>query len=102
MRRLPRTVFGSMNVGNQRYGHAIWAAALLRGERFGFLRLTKCSCLQVTKPLLERKRRARINRCLDELKELMVGALEVSVSKKKARDISLKMDQLLPFWKLEN
>jgi len=32
---------------------------------------------------LERKRRARINRCLDELKELMVGALEVSVSKKK-------------------
>jgi hypothetical protein len=32
---------------------------------------------QVTKPLLERKRRARINRCLDELKDLMVGALEV-------------------------
>ena len=28
------------------------------------------------KPLLERKRRARINRCLDELKELMVFALE--------------------------
>lgn len=32
---------------------------------------------KITKPLLERKRRARINRCLDELKELMVGALEV-------------------------
>jgi hypothetical protein len=32
---------------------------------------------QVTKPLLERKRRARINKCLDELKDLMVGALEV-------------------------
>lgn len=31
----------------------------------------------MTKPLLERKRRARINRCLDELKDLMVGALEV-------------------------
>ena len=30
-------------------------------------------CLQ---PLLERKRRARINRCLDELKELMVHALQ--------------------------
>lgn len=32
---------------------------------------------KITKPLLERKRRARINRCLDELKDLMVGALEV-------------------------
>lgn len=32
---------------------------------------------KVTKPLLERRRRARINRCLDELKDLMVGALEV-------------------------
>lgn len=31
--------------------------------------------LQVTKPMLERKRRARINRCLDELKDLMVTAL---------------------------
>jgi hairy and enhancer of split, invertebrate len=30
---------------------------------------------QVTKPLLERQRRARINRCLDELKDLMTGAL---------------------------
>lgn len=30
---------------------------------------------QVMKPMLERKRRARINRCLDELKELMVTAL---------------------------
>lgn len=27
------------------------------------------------KPMLERKRRARINRCLDELKDLMVAAL---------------------------
>lgn len=33
--------------------------------------------LQITKPLLERKRRARINRCLDELKDLMFSALEV-------------------------
>ena len=30
---------------------------------------------QVMKPMLERKRRARINRCLDELKELMSAAL---------------------------
>lgn len=34
---------------------------------------------KITKPLLERKRRARINRCLEELKDLMVGALEVCV-----------------------
>lgn len=33
---------------------------------------------KITKPLLERKRRARINRYLDELKDLMVGALQVS------------------------
>ncbi|CAH0564388.1 unnamed protein product [Brassicogethes aeneus] len=30
---------------------------------------------KVMKPMLERKRRARINRCLDELKDLMVNAL---------------------------
>ena len=30
---------------------------------------------QITKPLLERQRRARINRCLDELKDLMSAAL---------------------------
>jgi hairy and enhancer of split, invertebrate len=31
---------------------------------------------KVMKPMLERKRRARINRCLDELKELMVSAMQ--------------------------
>ena len=31
---------------------------------------------KVMKPLLERKRRARINKCLDELKDLMVFALQ--------------------------
>lgn len=31
---------------------------------------------KVMKPMLERKRRARINRCLDELKELMTSALQ--------------------------
>ncbi|XP_076054751.1 enhancer of split mgamma protein-like [Oratosquilla oratoria] len=31
---------------------------------------------KVMKPMLERRRRARINRCLDELKDLMVGALQ--------------------------
>lgn len=34
---------------------------------------------QITKPLLERKRRARINKCLDELKNLMIDALEVRI-----------------------
>ncbi|CAL8095339.1 unnamed protein product [Orchesella dallaii] len=31
---------------------------------------------KVTKPLLERQRRARINRCLDELKEILVSGLQ--------------------------
>nr|CAD7416224.1 unnamed protein product [Timema cristinae] len=42
------------------------------------------------KPMLERKRRARINRCLDELKELMVSALQAegeNVSKLEKADI---------------
>lgn len=30
----------------------------------------------MTKPLLERQRRARINRCLDELKEILVSGLQ--------------------------
>jgi hairy-and-enhancer-of-split protein len=45
---------------------------------------------KVMKPLLERKRRARINQCLDELKDLMVGALETegeNVSKLEKADI---------------
>jgi hairy-and-enhancer-of-split protein len=35
---------------------------------------------KIMKPMLERKRRARINRCLDELKELITGALQNNVS----------------------
>ncbi|KAJ8940252.1 hypothetical protein NQ314_010774 [Rhamnusium bicolor] len=45
---------------------------------------------KVMKPMLERKRRARINRCLDELKELMVSALATdgeNVSKLEKADI---------------
>jgi hairy and enhancer of split, invertebrate len=45
---------------------------------------------QITKPLLERQRRARINRCLDELKELVVAALQnegENVSKLEKADI---------------
>lgn len=45
---------------------------------------------KVMKPMLERKRRARINRCLDELKELMVTALQAegeNVAKLEKADI---------------
>lgn len=45
---------------------------------------------KVMKPMLERKRRARINRCLDELKDLMVCALQAegeNVSKLEKADI---------------
>lgn len=45
---------------------------------------------KVMKPMLERKRRARMNRCLDELKELMVTALQSegeNVSKLEKADI---------------
>lgn len=44
----------------------------------------------VVKPLLERKRRARINKCLDELKDLMVVALQTegeSISKLEKADV---------------
>ncbi|GBP30515.1 Enhancer of split mbeta protein [Eumeta japonica] len=45
---------------------------------------------KVMKPMLERKRRARINSCLDELKELMVSALQAegeNVAKLEKADI---------------
>ena len=45
---------------------------------------------KVMKPLLERKRRARINKCLDELKDLMVGALQSegeSITKLEKADV---------------
>ena len=45
---------------------------------------------KVMKPLLERKRRARINSCLDELKDLMVFALQTegeSISKLEKADV---------------
>ena len=45
---------------------------------------------KVMKPLLERKRRARINRCLDELKDLMVLALQMegeSITKLEKADV---------------
>merc|ERR1712037_149189 len=45
---------------------------------------------KVMKPLIERKRRARINGCLDELKDLMVFALQTegeSISKLEKADV---------------
>ena len=45
---------------------------------------------KVMKPLLERKRRARINTCLDELKDLMVDALQQegeSITKLEKADV---------------
>ena len=45
---------------------------------------------QIMKPLLERKRRARINKCLDELKDIMTVALQAqgeNVSKLEKADI---------------
>lgn len=45
---------------------------------------------KVMKPLLERKRRARINKCLDELKDLMVTALQAegeSITKLEKADV---------------
>ncbi|KAL1465378.1 hypothetical protein WDU94_004957 [Cyamophila willieti] len=52
---------------------------------------TVCSGIgKITKPLLERKRRARINRCLEQLKDLMVGALEAegeNINKLEKADI---------------
>merc|ERR1712110_267981 len=44
----------------------------------------------VIKPLIEKKRRARINACLDELKDLMVFALQTeggSISKLEKADV---------------
>lgn len=42
---------------------------------------------KIMKPMLERKRRARINRCLDELKELITGALQNVSCTKCRRDL---------------
>ncbi|XP_040566458.1 enhancer of split mbeta protein [Lepeophtheirus salmonis] len=45
---------------------------------------------KVMKPLLERKRRARINRCLDDLRDLMVEALQAegeSITKLEKADV---------------
>lgn len=35
---------------------------------------------QMRKPLIERKRRERINTCLDQLKEAVIGAFQLDVS----------------------
>uniref|UniRef100_A0A3B5L7L9 BHLH domain-containing protein n=1 Tax=Xiphophorus couchianus TaxID=32473 RepID=A0A3B5L7L9_9TELE len=40
-----------------------------------------------TKPLIERKRRERINNCLDQLKETVIGAFRLDQSKLEKADI---------------
>ncbi|NXA31084.1 HES6 protein, partial [Eudromia elegans] len=42
---------------------------------------------QLRKPLIERKRRERINNCLDQLKETVVGAFHLDQSKLEKADI---------------
>ncbi|XP_061490416.1 transcription cofactor HES-6 isoform X2 [Rhineura floridana] len=42
---------------------------------------------QLRKPLIERKRRERINNCLDQLKETVVGAFQLDQSKLEKADI---------------
>ncbi|MEQ2197288.1 hypothetical protein XENOCAPTIV_027165 [Xenoophorus captivus] len=73
-----------------------------------FTLLTRFSCrcgawlhgmllLQLRKPLIERKRRERINNCLDQLKETVIGAFRLDVgatvspisSTKKAKQIKV-------------
>ncbi|RLV97563.1 hypothetical protein DV515_00011646 [Chloebia gouldiae] len=42
---------------------------------------------KLRKPLIERKRRERINNCLDQLKETVVGAFHLDQSKLEKADI---------------
>nr|ADD38779.1 Enhancer of split mbeta protein [Lepeophtheirus salmonis] len=45
---------------------------------------------KIMKPLLERKRRARINKCLDDLKDIMVSYLQAegeSITKLEKADV---------------
>ena len=45
---------------------------------------------KVMKPLLERKRRARINKCLDEIKDMLVDAMQTegeSITKLEKADV---------------
>ena len=52
---------------------------------------------KITKPLLERKRRARINKCLDELKDIMTVALQAegeNVSKLEKAGKKLKSNKV--------
>ena len=51
---------------------------------------------KITKPLLERKRRARMNRCYDDLKDIMTGCLHSegeNISKLEKADILGKISR---------
>ena len=47
---------------------------------------------KITKPLLERKRRARINKCLDELKDIMTGDFATSIANS---DMDLSLTEVI-------
>lgn len=42
--------------------------------------MSKFTSFQTNKPIMEKKRRARINNCLNELKDLLVDAMDKDVS----------------------
>lgn len=47
---------------------------------FNYFFFCSVCLLQLRKPLIERKRRERINTCLDQLKETVIGAFRLDVS----------------------
>ncbi|XP_077786078.1 uncharacterized protein LOC114597770 isoform X2 [Podarcis muralis] len=59
----------------------------LRAEAFQHQRGKEGMSHSLRKPLIERKRRERINNCLDQLKETVVGAFRLDQSKLEKADI---------------
>ena len=53
---------------------------------------------KVMKPLLERKRRARINKCLDDIKDLLIDSLQVNWNDKNLI-LTVKINKI---WKWNN
>lgn len=49
-------------------------------HRLNLLYFCPLTFVQLRKPLIERKRRERINHCLDQLRETVVGAFRLDVS----------------------
>lgn len=78
--RVPTMGFSGHNLYNQQPSQTNQPPPMSRTHQYR----------KVMKPLLERKRRARINKCLDELKDIMVTALQAegeSISKLEKADV---------------